>query len=203
LTFQTSSEDLLNQIEDLGKILSAIQPATVTFDEFPSLPPMSMYRRSLDSMPSYWDDSPSRRETRPPTNENCAYNARSPHLKCTVHPIGSCDGCEDFEQAEDIIPNRIPPELTRSERFDELGQVVGKLNVATMISHTLNEPILNNERGVVEMDLEDLQIEPELMEILNRIDRNIFMQGLEELHEFEKPIEPQTPQNLHRPHQNP
>jgi Family of unknown function (DUF6464) len=108
-------EDLLNQIEDLGKNLSAIQPATVTFDEFPSLPPMSMYRRSLDSMPSYWDDSPSRRETRPPTNENCAYNARSPHLKCTVHPIGSCDGCKDFEQAEDIIPNRIPPELTRSE----------------------------------------------------------------------------------------
>jgi hypothetical protein len=137
------------------------------------------------------------------TNENCAYNARSPHLKCTLYPIGSCDGCKDFEQAEDIIPNRIPPELTRSERFDELGQVVGKFNVATMISHTLNEPILNNERGAVEMDLEDLKIEPELMEILNRIDRSIFMQGLEELHEFEKPIEPQHPQNPDRPQQNP
>jgi Family of unknown function (DUF6464) len=83
-------EDFLDQIEDLGKKLSAInEPAMVTLDEIPSMAPISMYRRSLDS--------PSRWETRPPVNENCAYNARSPHLKCTVHPIGSCDGCKDFE----------------------------------------------------------------------------------------------------------
>jgi len=29
-------------------------------------------------------------------NPSCKFNARSSHLRCTVNPIGPCDGCEHF-----------------------------------------------------------------------------------------------------------
>jgi Family of unknown function (DUF6464) len=127
-------------------------------------------------------------------NTNCTYNARSPHLKCTVNPTGSCDGCKDFEEIESkdffddlcrklgISPTAFERSANeigrafrrdgawlaesrssgvtlrfddlRSGRFDELEQVVGKSNVATLISHKLNEPILveSKAQGLEEVD---------------------------------------------------
>jgi Family of unknown function (DUF6464) len=39
-------------------------------------------------------------------NTNCVYNTNSPHLKCTVHPSGSCDGCKDFEPISAAHPQK-------------------------------------------------------------------------------------------------
>ena len=33
-------------------------------------------------------------------DRTCAHNARSPHLRCALNPMGPCEGCEDFERDE-------------------------------------------------------------------------------------------------------
>lgn len=32
-------------------------------------------------------------------NTACIHNARSPFLRCAIHPLGPCEGCADLEQA--------------------------------------------------------------------------------------------------------
>jgi hypothetical protein len=33
---------------------------------------------------------------KPLGNPQCVYSARSPHIRCAVHPYGPCEGCLDF-----------------------------------------------------------------------------------------------------------
>ena len=39
-------------------------------------------------------------ETDPIGDVRCVYNARSPYLRCAIHPMGPCEGCRWFATAE-------------------------------------------------------------------------------------------------------
>lgn len=41
-------------------------------------------------------------------NQSCKYNAHSLYLRCAVNPVGTCDGCEFFEE-EAIASTKVNP----------------------------------------------------------------------------------------------
>jgi Family of unknown function (DUF6464) len=86
-----------------GKSIVVLTPGTgLGFDNFPE----SM-QYIMEQQPLILLDSPDKTDLNSDriaqfeyffsndSNTNCVYNARSSHLKCTVHPSGSCDGCKD------------------------------------------------------------------------------------------------------------
>jgi Family of unknown function (DUF6464) len=42
-------------------------------------------------------------------NPSCRHNARSPHLRCALNPLGPCTGCSDFSKA--TVSDRISRRL--------------------------------------------------------------------------------------------
>jgi hypothetical protein len=76
------------------------EPILAAIDEFPSMPRMPHCVR--DKFIHDLIETQRTRSLQRLTNKNCVYNARSPHLKCAVHPSGSCDGCTDFEAIQSM-----------------------------------------------------------------------------------------------------
>ncbi|MGL5719873.1 MAG: DUF6464 family protein [Alphaproteobacteria bacterium] len=54
-------------------------------------------------------------------NVNCRFNARSPHLQCTVNPTGDCGNCGEFESRDPVdsilngVHARVIPDLVLRE----------------------------------------------------------------------------------------